>query len=84
MQNAGILINHTITHYKVNDRSIRKVKKPQIIGMVQIEGSHTAIINRLLDIAPEELKIGMKVKIKWEEKTKGEPSDIRGFVKYEV
>ena len=52
--------------------------------MVQIEGSHTAIINRLLDIAPEELKIGMKVKIKWEEKTKGEPSDIRGFVKYEV
>ena len=84
LQNAGILKNYTITHYKVNDRSIRKVKKPQIIGMVQIEGSHTAIINRLLDIAPEELKIGMKVKIKWEEKTKGEPSDITGFVKYEV
>ncbi len=81
LPNTGTLQNYTITHYKVNDRSSRKVKKPQILGMVQIEGSNTAIIYRLLNIVPEELRIGMKFKIEWEEKTKGDPSDIKGFMK---
>ncbi|MFW9972337.1 MAG: Zn-ribbon domain-containing OB-fold protein [Candidatus Odinarchaeota archaeon] len=81
LPNSGTLKNYTITYYKINDRASRKVKKPQIIGMIQIEGSNTAIINRLLDIEPEEVKIGMKFKVEWEEKTKGNPSDIKGFVK---
>jgi uncharacterized OB-fold protein len=81
LPDSGILKNYTITYYKINDRSSRKVKKPQIIGMLEIDGSNTAIINRLLDIEPEDLKIGMKLKIKWEEKTKGNPSDIKGFIR---
>ena len=28
-----------------------------------------------------EAKTGMKVKIEWSEKTQGDPSDIKGFVK---
>ncbi|MFW9818500.1 MAG: Zn-ribbon domain-containing OB-fold protein [Candidatus Thorarchaeota archaeon] len=81
LPNSGKLKNYTITQYKINDRSSRKVKKPQIIGMVQIDGSNTAIINRILDIEREELKLGMQLKIKWEEKTKGDPSDIKGFIR---
>ncbi len=78
---TGILKNYTITYYKVSDRSSRKVKKPQIIGMVQIDGSNTAIVYRLLNIEPEEIQIGMKVKIEWKEIPKGDPSDIKGFVR---
>ena len=78
---TGVLKNFTITHYKINDRASRKVKKPQIIGMMQLDGSNTAIVYRLLDIKPEELNIGMKLKVEWEEKPKGNPSDIKGFVK---
>ena len=78
---TGVLQNFTITHYKINDRASRKVKKPQIIGMMQLDGSNTAIVYRLLDIKPEELNIGMKLKVEWEEKPKGNPSDIKGFVK---
>ena len=61
--------------------ALRKAKKSQIIGMVQVDGSDTAIVYRLLKIEPEEVKIGMKLKIEWEEKPKGNPSDIKGFVK---
>ncbi|MHA2121830.1 MAG: OB-fold domain-containing protein, partial [Promethearchaeota archaeon] len=75
------LINFTTTNYRVSDRIGRKTKKPQIIGMVRIDGSDTAIIYRLLNIQPEEIKIGMKVKIEWEETPKGNPVDIKGFVK---
>ncbi len=82
LPNTGTLKNYTITHYKINDRTSRKVKKPQIIGMVQIDGSNTSIIYRLLNMEPEEVKVGMKLKIIWEEKTKGNPSDIKGFVKF--
>ncbi len=80
LPNTGTLLNYTRTYYKVSDRAGRKTKNIQIVGMVQIDGSDTAIIYRLLNIAPEELEIGMKVKIEWEEKPKGNPSDIKGFV----
>ncbi len=78
---TGTLLNYTITYYKVNDRTTRKVKKPQIIGMIQIDGSNTGIVYRLLNIDPDDIKVGMKVKVVWEEKTKGDPSDIKGFTK---
>ncbi len=77
---TGTLINFTITPYRVNDRTHRKTKD-LLLGMVQIDGSNTSIIYRLLNLEPSEVKIGMKVKIEWAEKTKGNPSDIKGFVK---
>jgi uncharacterized OB-fold protein len=80
LPDTGRLVNYTITPYRVNDRSHRKAK-PQIIGMVIIDGSNTAIINRILEIESSEIKTGMKVKIDWNEKPKGDPSDINGFVK---
>lgn len=80
LPNCGTLVNYTITPYKINDRSYRKVK-PQIIGMVQIDGSNTSIVNRLLDLNPDELKMGMKLKVVWSDKLKGDPSDIKGFAK---
>ncbi|MFW9865912.1 MAG: Zn-ribbon domain-containing OB-fold protein [Candidatus Thorarchaeota archaeon] len=81
LPNTGTLLNYTITYYKVSDRTARKAKKTQIIGLVQIDGSDTAIAYRLLKIEPDEIKIGMKLKIEWEEKTKGNPADIKGFMK---
>jgi len=80
LPDTGTLVNYTITPYRVNDRTHRKAKD-FLIGMVQIEGSNTSIIYRLLNLEPSEVEIGMKVKIEWAEKTKGNPSDIKGFVK---
>ena len=81
LPNTGTLLNYTLTYYRVSDRAGRKTKNLQIVGMIQIDGSDTAIIYRLLNIEPEELVIGMKVKIEWEEKPKGNPSDIKGFMR---
>ncbi|MGQ4873311.1 MAG: Zn-ribbon domain-containing OB-fold protein [Promethearchaeia archaeon] len=81
LPDTGTLINFTATPYKVNDRGHRNVKKLQPIGMVQIDGSNTAIVYRLLNMNLDEIKTGMKVKIEWNSKTKGDPSDIKGFVK---
>lgn len=77
----GTLINYTITSYRVNDRSHRKAK-PHIIGMIRIDGSTTALIYRVLNLNPEEIKIGMKLRVEWEDHLKGDPSDVKGFVKF--
>ena len=81
LPDTGVLLNYTMTPYKVTDRRDRKVKDLQIIGLVQIDGSNTGIVSRLLYLQPEEIKTGMKVKVEWEEKRSGAPSDIKGFVK---
>ena len=81
LPDTGKLLNYTATPYKINDRSSRKVKKPQILGMVQIDGSNTSIIYRLLDMELNDVETGMKLKIKWEDEPKGDPADIKGFVK---
>jgi uncharacterized OB-fold protein len=78
---TGTLVNYTITPYKVSDRRTRKVKDLQLLGMVRIDGTNTAIVYRLLDMKPEDIKTGMKVKVVWDEKTKGDPGDIKGFSK---
>ncbi|MBY9003698.1 MAG: Zn-ribbon domain-containing OB-fold protein [Candidatus Lokiarchaeota archaeon] len=77
---TGTLMNFTITPYRINDRTSRKAKD-WTIGMIQIDGSNTSVVYRLLNMEPEDIKIGMKVKIEWNEKTKGDPSDIKGFLK---
>ena len=74
------IVNYTITPYRVNDRTHRKAKD-LLLGMVQIDGSNTSIIYRLLNLDSSEVKIGMKVRIEWVEKPKGDPSDIKGFKK---
>ena len=81
LPNTGTLINWTATPYKVSDRSARNVKKPAAVGMVQIDGSSTAIVYRLLKMELDEIKTGMKVAIEWNKKLIGDPADIKGFVK---
>ena len=81
LPDTGTLMNYTSTPYKVNDRSSRKVKKEQLIGMVKIDGSNTGIVYRLLNMERADVNMEMKVKIEWSENTKGEPGDIKGFVK---
>ena len=77
---TGTLMNFTATPYRINDRKSRKAKN-WILGMVQIDGSNTSIIYKLLNMELEDVKIGIKVKIEWNETTKGDPSDIKGFNK---
>lgn len=81
LPNTGTLVNYTMTPYRISDRRGRTTKKLDIIGMIQIDGSDTAIVYKLLDIEPADIKIGMKVKVEWNKKLKGDPSDIKGFVK---
>jgi len=81
LSDTGTLKSYTASPYKINERGSRKVKKNKLIGIVQIDGTNSGIIYELLDMEPEEAKIGMKLKTVWVDKPKGEPMDIQGFTK---
>jgi uncharacterized OB-fold protein len=81
LPNTGVLLNYTITPYKVSDRRARNTKKSQNIGMVRIDGSNTGIVYPLLNMNRDEIQIGMKVQVQWTDNPKGDPSDIKGFTK---
>lgn len=76
---TGILKNFTITSYKISERKSRNVKKDQIVGLVQIDGADSAMVVPVININPEDLKIGMKLKVVWAKNIKGHPNDIAGF-----
>jgi len=76
---TGILKNFTVTTYKISERKSRNVKKDQIVGLVQIDGADSAMVVPVININPEDLKIGMKLKVVWAKRIKGHPNDIAGF-----
>lgn len=76
---TGILKNFTVTSYKVTERKARNVNKDQIVGLVQIDGADNAMVVPVININPEDLKIGMKLKVVWAKRIKGHPNDIAGF-----
>ncbi len=76
---TGELINYTTTPYRVTDRRARKAKD-YMLGMVKLDTTSSAIVYPLLDLKPEDVKIGMKVKVQWVDTPKGEPGDIKGFI----
>lgn len=76
---TGIVKNFTVANYNVNERKARKLKEPIIVGLVQIDGADTAMITQVINIIPDEIKEGMRVKVVWADKIKGNPKDIKGF-----
>lgn len=76
---TGVLKNFTATKYKISERKTRKVNQDQTVGLVQIDGANNAMIVPIIITNPEDLKIGMKLKVVWAKRIKGHPNDIAGF-----
>jgi len=79
LPDTGALTNFTFTNWQVTERRPRITKNTKMIGLIKLDGADSAMLLPILDTEPENLKIGMKVKVVWNEITKGEPSDLKGF-----
>ncbi|TFG13643.1 MAG: hypothetical protein EU535_04700, partial [Promethearchaeota archaeon] len=76
---TGVLKNFTVTNWKVTERRAVKRKDTYIIGLVKIDGADTSMVVPLLNVNPDDLKEGMKVKVVWYSRLSGQPNDIQGF-----
>ncbi len=76
---TGVLKNFTVTNYKITERRVAKRKDNFMIGLVQVDGADTSMVVPLINVNPDDLKEGMKVKVVWAIRVKGHPDDIAGF-----
>ena len=77
ISNEGIVESFTISHLDVDGN---RLSKPEVWGLVILNGASTSLIHRLL-CEPENASIGMKVTAKFKPKNKrvGGIEDIEGF-----
>jgi uncharacterized OB-fold protein len=80
LSGKGTLVSYTKAHVKLDGQgNFQDLKKPEIIGAIKLDKADSTIFMPLEGIKPRELAEGLKVKVQWREKTKGELSDIRCF-----
>ena len=76
---TGVVTNFTVTNWKIQERKPRKIKKSMIAGLVKVDGASNAMLVPIINVEPDKVEEGMKVKVVWKNKVKGHPNDISGF-----
>jgi uncharacterized OB-fold protein len=83
LKDTGTLLNFTATKIAVSELGKKTTPETTLIGMIQFDGSDTAVIYPLLNLQENDLTIGMKLQVVWNDELKGHPTDIKGFKKLE-
>lgn len=75
---TGTVYSYTVSHYNM-DGSPKK--KPDVVGLIELDGTEGSKMVNLIDAKPEDVEIGKKVKpvIKAKKDRKGGLGDIAGF-----
>ncbi|MFX1235067.1 MAG: Zn-ribbon domain-containing OB-fold protein [Promethearchaeota archaeon] len=75
---TGILKNH-LNRIDSNHSKKKRNELTKIYGLVQIDKTDTPLIMPLLNVEPDNIKDGMKVKVVWEEGKISDSQKIVGF-----
>ena len=80
LSGRGVLVGYTTAYVELDGNgNFRDLEKPKAIGAIKLEDADSTIFMPLIDVEPEKLKEGITVKVVWQEETKGQISDIKGF-----
>jgi hypothetical protein len=74
----GTIFSYTVCHLNMDGS---EKKEPDVVGLVEMDGTEGAKMLHLIDAKPEKVKIGMKVKpvLRPASRREGEIFDIKGF-----
>lgn len=75
LRDEGVLTTFTIVHYDTDLIS----HKPKAIGIILLDGADTGMVHYIGDVAPDRIKVGMRVKAVFEDDRKGHILDIKHF-----
>jgi hypothetical protein len=74
--NEGELVNYAVVRY--NDKHLPK-KAPYILGQIKLTGADTPLTHIVTGIDPRDVRVGMKVKAVFAEKTTNTIMDLDHF-----
>jgi len=76
LKDEGVLQTYTVVRY---DTTLIPGKKPQIIGIVLLDGADTGITHLIGGVSPDQVKVGMRLKAVFNDKRTGHILDIKHF-----
>lgn len=74
--NEGVITNYTVVHY--NDKHL-PLKAPYILALIKLDGADTPLTHIVAGIDAEKVRIGLRVKAVFAEKTTNTILDIDHF-----
>lgn len=77
VSDKGTLVAYTIGYSSITGEAYAE---PNITGMIRFDGSDSWTLGQVRELKPEDVKVGMKIKVKWKEETKGQLGDIEAYV----
>ena len=75
----GILENFTVGHVVLEKGRINPADAPYILGLIKLEGATSSLLAKVEGVAPDEVKVGMKVKAVWKDPVEGDYGDLDHF-----
>lgn len=76
VKDEGVLQTFTVVRYET---PLVPGKPPHIIGIVLLDGADTGLVHLVGGVAPDRVKVGMRVKAVFEDNRKGHILDIKHF-----
>lgn len=79
LKDQGELVNYTVAHVDMRGAALQT---PRILGMVKLKGGGakvTAIYGEIKGVAPDRVKVGMKLAAVWADEPRGELTDLSHF-----
>ena len=73
---GGEVTNFTVVRYK---RDYQPLEPPYVLALIKLDGADTSLAHVLRDVDPGSVKIGMRVKAVFSEKSKGDLTDLACF-----
>ena len=77
VKDTGTLVSYTITYSTITGQALQK---PNVTGMIRFDGADSWTLGPVRGVEPEDVKPGMKVKVKWRDEPKGQIGDIEYYV----
>jgi uncharacterized OB-fold protein len=73
----GTLTNFTVVHYSVP--LIQPQEPPFALGIIRLDGADSGFMHLLGEVAPRDIKVGIRVQAVFREKREGNLLDIKYF-----
>ena len=76
VKDQGELVTYTVGYTSITGQPY---PEPQITGTIRFEGSDSWVLGPVKGVKPEDIKVGMKLKVVWRAEPKGQLSDIEYY-----
>jgi uncharacterized OB-fold protein len=79
LSREGTLENFTVGHVVLEKGQLSQAEKPQILGLIKLDGATTLFLAKVEGVSSDGVKTGMRLKAVWKDQVEGDYLDLDHF-----